>query len=188
MAVVSVPCPACRAALRLGDDACSSCGTPATAGLRDALSSRLEAMDADYRDARERMRRTGSVILVVALLYLAVAAFSLSMNLRTSDGAASGIATVVLGSRLAVGLTLFACYLVARSVPTAGIAAALAFWLGAQVVLGATSPESLLPSFLSASGVATSFAKIVFAVLLLRGLLAGRTAALARARSTLATR
>jgi hypothetical protein len=175
---VSVPCP-CGAAIRLQRATCPSCGAPVSPELREALEVRFEASHAEYREAKEQVRRSSAVLLVLALLHLG---FGVLMFLVARSGElvpptpeeASASLFSLVGDGI-VGGALLACYLVARRAPAAGLSAALAVWLGVRLVSFAVAPASLLLSFLSATGIAALLGKVVVVVLLARGLMAART-------------
>ncbi|MBW2456327.1 MAG: hypothetical protein JRI68_17540 [Deltaproteobacteria bacterium] len=175
MTDLSIPCPSCQAPIGVGRRSCPGCGAEVPAEHRAALLERLEAADEDYREACERQRRAAVVVLLVALVHLAW--FALQLALRRSylvdDG---GVEALPTPQSVAVGLLLLGAFLVSRRAAVTGLAGALAIWVGAQVTLAAMVPAALLASFLSLSGVALLFGKVVVLVMLLRGLLAALAA------------
>jgi hypothetical protein len=63
---VSIPCGACAANIRLGDDHCPGCGRPATPDERAALQRRWEAADPEARRSSFEVRRSQVIIGIVA--------------------------------------------------------------------------------------------------------------------------
>lgn len=152
-----------------------------------ALLARLEATDEEYREAQEQVRRGFIVILVVGLSHVLIGILLLMLHgiaADSADGATLGF--LVFSETVIVGAVLVGCFFLSRRAPVVGIGVALAFWLGFQMLKIAISPSSLLTSFLSATGVATLFAKVVVLTLLARALYAGLAARtmLARRRMT----
>jgi hypothetical protein len=91
-----------------------------------------------------------------------------------------------LFASILIGVVLIGCFFWTRRAPVAGIGAALALWLGMQIVLAALSPATLLHAFLSASGVALLLGKLLALLLLVQGLraaLEARTRLLAAERA-----
>jgi hypothetical protein len=48
---------------------CPSCGKVVPLPLREALEARLEASDADFREAKAKIRSAATTLLVLALLH-----------------------------------------------------------------------------------------------------------------------
>jgi hypothetical protein len=174
MITVSVPCP-CGATLLLHHTTCPSCKTPVSPELREALEERLESSHPDYREAKERVRRTAMALLVLAILHAVIGLFLYAVSTRSDLVPAHRLESqgevFTLAANLAVGAVFFACYRAAARAPLAALSAALAFWVAVRLAIIVSAPAELLLSFTSFSGITTLFVRIVVLVALARGVL-----------------
>ena len=172
---VSVPCEACGTALGLHHRACPKCKAPMPRSLRTDLEARLAASDDDFRELVQRVERALTVVLVVGLLYVALAAISVAWD-RTSDIVASegGLASAFayVAPNLLVGMALLACFAWSKRFALQGLVAALIVWVALEVIRVAVAPGLLLLMFLSFGSLAVFGAKLLVLVVLIRGVLA----------------
>ncbi len=145
------------------------------AELREAIEASLEAAHSEYREANQRVRRSATVLLMVALLYLS---FGLLLYLVSAGDEFTPLTELESRQRIGalvdntlVGSALLGSYFATRRAPLPAFVAALGVWM-AQVLAFSLAPSTLLLAFLSASGVALLMAKIVVFVLLVLGAVA----------------
>jgi hypothetical protein len=79
MDLVSVPCT-CGADVGPLDARCRACKAPVSQELREAIEAALESAHAEYREARQAVRSSATVLLVVALLHLGFGVLSYVVN------------------------------------------------------------------------------------------------------------
>jgi hypothetical protein len=121
---VSIVCPDCRAAIHLGDEACSGCRRQVTKGERAALQRRWEASDGDVARASEKG-------------YWGRVALALAAALATVHGVLL-LAVFELGAvALVIGVILWVVFVVSLWRPleaaVAGLAVYSLWWLGQLV-------------------------------------------------------
>lgn len=170
---VSVPCGSCSAPIRFRDRVCPACGARVSPDLRSALEARLEASSADFRELKENVGSASLVLLILALLHLGLGVLVFIVERRADLMPAehgTDEALVSLIGNSTIGVAMLACYGGSRRAPVAALTAALVVWIGVNVIAWIGSPQSFLYAFLSLSGVASLFAKLVVLILLLRGL------------------
>jgi hypothetical protein len=159
---ISVPCP-CGAQLFFRHRACPSCGAPVSPALREALEARLESSHAEYREARDDVRRASTLLLVLGLLHLAMAGL---LWLIASSYDRAGVVANGL-----IGVALLGCQRAARRAPVAATAAGLSTFVLVRLALFLLAPAEILLSFLSLVGILTTMAKIAVLFVLARGVL-----------------
>jgi hypothetical protein len=162
--MISVPCSACAKPIRFQDRACRACGAVVPASLRNALETRLEASDEDFREAKQRVRSAALTALILGLLHIGWPALRFVLA-RT--GASAGVAAdagdvAALVADCLIGGVMLACFAWARRAPLPALLTAFLVWAGVHGVAALLSPATLL------SG---PFLKITGAVLLARGIL-----------------
>lgn len=98
---VSIVCPDCRAAIHLGDEACSGCRRQVTKGERAALQRRWEASDGEVARASEK-GYWGRVALALAAALATVHGVLLLAVFEL------GAVAIVIGARTPVTIVLVA--------------------------------------------------------------------------------
>jgi hypothetical protein len=144
---VSIMCPACRAAIHIGDEACSGCGRRVTKDEKAALQRRWEASDRDIATASEQ-QYWGRVALAVASAVASVHAVLL-------------LGVPVLGPlALVIALVLWGCFVFSFSSPLessiAGLAVYSLWWLGQLVFATLMAFDGLLIRILVLSALIAS--------------------------------
>ncbi len=81
MDLVSVPCT-CGANVGPLDARCRACKAPVSRELREAIEAALESAHDEYREARQAVRSSATVLLVVALLHLGFGLLSIGVRIR----------------------------------------------------------------------------------------------------------
>jgi hypothetical protein len=163
---VTVPCEKCGAGVGFGEGRCGKCRLKLPREGREALHARLEAASDDYRELQGQIRAARSVLLIACLVHLAIAVIAFLAASNTPNGRDRGDA-LQLGFDMVIGVGFLVLWLVARR--TTGLAMTLAAlgWLGLQAALSLASPLAVF-----SGGVWIIWAKLVVAILILRGIVA----------------
>jgi hypothetical protein len=175
---VSVPCASCHKPVGFRDPACPACGAILSTELRDALETRLEGSDIDYKESKHRIRRASWTVLFLGGVHIAWAFLVLVQNhlgesvdpTRSSDLTNPNVIV-----NLIIGVALGGCYFGSTRAPVTALTAALGIFLFAHGVAAVLFPVSILTGI---------FVKILCLCFLISGVVSALRAAAVLKRLT----
>jgi hypothetical protein len=171
MSSVSVPCSRCNKPIGFRDRVCPACGAEVPRELRNALESRLEASDVDFRELKSKIRSAASVVLVLGALHICWGAFLFVVDRAATGPAYSEVDELVLSIivvDVAIGAAMLGCFFWARRAPLPALIAGFGVWAGVHLLSMLVSPLTIFAGLLL---------KISCAILLTRGIVSAWQAA-----------
>ncbi len=171
---VTVPC-VCSHPVQFGRSSCSSCGRTLSAALHSELERRVESSFAEYRDAKEVIRRASVLVIIVGTFQLLLGVAALLLDGATGVGGDSVVDPVaVLAWWVTPGLVLFLSAWGAGRRPVWSLALALLTLIVAWFVPFLLEPRLLSHSFGSFVGITRLWVQLVVLLLVARAVAVAR--------------
>jgi hypothetical protein len=177
---ITVPCPSCKADVGFPGRVCSKCQVPLPKDRRDALTTRLASASEVFRDLIGNEQRASTILLILALTHVVLGAMACAFQLQDDVLAPSEKAGAIdlFSVNLAIGASLFGCYVWSKRAAVPAIAMGIALWIGTHLLFSSISP--LIPSMIGIAPFALVreiLSRLFVLILLLRGLFSSLKAA-----------